>query len=109
MEGGPEWATASVKSRLFTKTYKLNARGRTGLVRLSRFKAQGFRARLRWREGRPPPSEMRRPTRPVIALNAALLVCATAVAVLTSPAANWDLLTFALLLGFAIASDLMGA
>jgi putative nucleotidyltransferase with HDIG domain len=52
---------------------------------------------------------MRRPTRPVIALNAALLVCATAVAVLTSPEANWDLLTFALLLGFAIASDLMAA
>jgi putative nucleotidyltransferase with HDIG domain len=52
---------------------------------------------------------MRRPTRPVIALNAALLVCATAVAVLTSPEANWDLLAFALLLGFAIASDLMAA
>src|SRR3954454_23778321 len=52
---------------------------------------------------------MRRPTRPVIALNAALLVCATAVAVLTSPEANWDLLTFALLLGFSIARDLMGA
>ena len=59
--------------------------------------------------GQAAPFKMRRPTRPVIALNAALLVCATAVAVLTSPAANWDLLTFALLLGFAIASDLMGA
>jgi putative nucleotidyltransferase with HDIG domain len=42
-------------------------------------------------------------------LNAALLACAAVVAVLTSADANWDLPTLALLLGFAIASDLMAA
>jgi putative nucleotidyltransferase with HDIG domain len=52
---------------------------------------------------------MRRPSRPVIALTAALLACAAVVSVITSPDANWDLLTLALLLGFAIASDLMAA
>jgi putative nucleotidyltransferase with HDIG domain len=52
---------------------------------------------------------MRRPSRPVIALNAALLAGAAVVAVLTATGANWDLLTLALLLGFAIASDLMAA
>jgi putative nucleotidyltransferase with HDIG domain len=52
---------------------------------------------------------MQRPSSTVIALNAAILVCAAVVAVLTSPAANWDLLTFALLLVFALASDLMAA
>jgi putative nucleotidyltransferase with HDIG domain len=52
---------------------------------------------------------MRRPSRFVIALNAAILVCAAAVAVVTSPDANWDLLTLALLLTLAVASDLMAA
>src|SRR3954449_13099234 len=52
---------------------------------------------------------MRRPSSPVIALNAAILACAVIVSVLTSPDANWDLLTLALLLVFAIASDLMAA
>jgi putative nucleotidyltransferase with HDIG domain len=52
---------------------------------------------------------MRRPSRSVLALNAALLACAAVVSVLTSPDANWDLLTLGLLLGFAIASDLMAA
>jgi putative nucleotidyltransferase with HDIG domain len=52
---------------------------------------------------------MRRPSRPVLALNAALLASAAVMSVLTSPDANWDLLTLALLLGFAIASDLMAA
>jgi putative nucleotidyltransferase with HDIG domain len=52
---------------------------------------------------------MRRPSSTVIALNAAILGTAVFVAVLTSPGANWDLLTFALLLGLAIASDLMAA
>jgi putative nucleotidyltransferase with HDIG domain len=42
-------------------------------------------------------------------LNAALLVCAAALSVLTSPDANWDLPTLALLLGFAIVSDLRAA
>jgi putative nucleotidyltransferase with HDIG domain len=52
---------------------------------------------------------MRRPSSTVIALNAAILGTAVGVAVLTSPGANWDLLTFALLFGLAIASDLMAA
>jgi putative nucleotidyltransferase with HDIG domain len=52
---------------------------------------------------------MRRPSRPVIALNAALLASAALLSALTSPDANWNLLTLALLLGFAIASDLMAA
>src|SRR3954466_12211505 len=52
---------------------------------------------------------MRRPSSLVITLNAAILVCAAIVSVLTSPDANWDLLTLALLLVFAIASDLMAA
>src|SRR3954451_16199146 len=52
---------------------------------------------------------MRRPSSLVITLNAAILVCAAIVSVLTSPDANWDLLTLLMLLGFAIASDLMAA
>jgi putative nucleotidyltransferase with HDIG domain len=52
---------------------------------------------------------MRRPSSLVITLNAAILVCAAIVSVLTSPDANWDLLTLGLLLVFAIASDLMAA
>src|SRR5215208_8283635 len=52
---------------------------------------------------------MRRPSSTVIALNAAILASAAIVSVLTSPDANWDLPTLALLLVFAIASDLMGA
>src|SRR5690349_19305388 len=52
---------------------------------------------------------MQRPSSTVIALNAAILVCAAIVAVLTSPGANWNLLQLALLLGFALASDLMAA
>jgi putative nucleotidyltransferase with HDIG domain len=52
---------------------------------------------------------MARPSSTVIALNAAILVCAAVVAVLTSGSANWNLLEFALLLGFALASDLMAA
>src|SRR3954469_15786813 len=52
---------------------------------------------------------MRRPSKTVLFLNAALLASAAAVAVLTSPSANWDLVTMALLLVFAIASDLMAA
>jgi putative nucleotidyltransferase with HDIG domain len=52
---------------------------------------------------------MRRPSSTVISLNAALLACAVALALVTSPSANWDLLTLALLLVFAIASDLMAA
>src|SRR5204862_7610392 len=50
-----------------------------------------------------------RPSSPVLALNAAILVCAAGLSVLTSPEANWDLLTLGLLLGLAIASDLMAA
>jgi putative nucleotidyltransferase with HDIG domain len=42
-------------------------------------------------------------------LNTALVACAAVLSVLTSADANWDLLTLALLLGFAIASDLMAA
>jgi putative nucleotidyltransferase with HDIG domain len=52
---------------------------------------------------------MRRPSSTVITLNAALLACAVGVAVVTSPSANWDLVTLVLLLVFAIASDLMAA
>src|SRR3954451_10388648 len=52
---------------------------------------------------------MRRPSRTVIALNAAILVSAAIVAVVTSSHANWNLPTLVLLLGFAIASDLMAA
>ena len=52
---------------------------------------------------------MRRPSSTVIALNAAIFVGAVVGSVLTSPDANWDLLTLALLLVFAIASDLMAA
>jgi putative nucleotidyltransferase with HDIG domain len=52
---------------------------------------------------------MRRPSSTVIAINAAILVCAAVVSVLTSPDANWDLLTLVLLLVFAIASDSMAA
>jgi putative nucleotidyltransferase with HDIG domain len=52
---------------------------------------------------------MRRPSSTVIALNAAILASAAIIAVLTSPDANWNLLTLVLLLVFAIASDLMAA
>src|SRR5436305_1451659 len=44
---------------------------------------------------------MRRPSRPVLALNTALLACAAVLSVLTSPDANWDLLTLVLLVGVA--------
>jgi putative nucleotidyltransferase with HDIG domain len=52
---------------------------------------------------------MRRPSRTALTLNAAILVFASVAAVVTSPDANWDLPTLALLLAFAIASDLMAA
>src|SRR5258705_11523311 len=52
---------------------------------------------------------MRRPSSTVLSLNAALLVCAVGVAVVTSPSANWDLVTLVLLLVFAVASDLTAA
>ena len=52
---------------------------------------------------------MRRPSSPVLALNAAILVSAAVFSVLTSPDANWNLPTLGLLLGLAIASDLMAA
>jgi putative nucleotidyltransferase with HDIG domain len=52
---------------------------------------------------------MRRPSSTVLALNAVILATAAVVAVLTSPDANWDLLTLALLLSLAVASDLMAA
>lgn len=52
---------------------------------------------------------MRQPSSTAVATNAAILVGAAIGAVLTSPAANWDLLTLALLLTFAIVSDLMAA
>ena len=52
---------------------------------------------------------MQRPSKTAIALNAALLASAVLCAVFTSAHANWDLLRLALLLGFAIASDLMAA
>jgi putative nucleotidyltransferase with HDIG domain len=52
---------------------------------------------------------MARPSSTVIALNAAIFVAAVIVSALTSPDANWNLLTLALLLVFAIASDLMAA
>jgi putative nucleotidyltransferase with HDIG domain len=52
---------------------------------------------------------MRRPSRTALTLNVAILVVASVAAVVTSPDANWDLPTLALLLAFAIASDLMAA
>src|SRR3954464_3738594 len=52
---------------------------------------------------------MQRPSQFVIALNAAILVAAVAVAVVTSPDANWNLPTLVMLLAFAIASALMAA
>src|SRR4051794_11141076 len=52
---------------------------------------------------------MRRPARPVSVLIAAILVCAVAGAAAAADDANWDLVTLALLLGFAITSDLMAA
>jgi putative nucleotidyltransferase with HDIG domain len=52
---------------------------------------------------------MRRPSSSVLALNAAIVACAAVVSVLTSPDANWNLPMLAMLLGFAIASDLMAA
>jgi putative nucleotidyltransferase with HDIG domain len=52
---------------------------------------------------------MRRPSSTVLALNGAILACAVVMSVITSPDANWDLLTLAMLLVFAIASDLMAA
>ena len=52
---------------------------------------------------------MRRPSSFVLALNGTILVSATVVAVFTSPDANWDLPTLAMLLVLAVASDLMAA
>src|SRR3954447_14724957 len=52
---------------------------------------------------------MRRPARPVSVLIAAILVCAVAGAVAKAGDANWDLVILALLLGFAVTSDLMAA
>src|SRR4051794_6622330 len=52
---------------------------------------------------------MRRPTRTAIAINAAILVSAVVGAIVSSPDANWDLPQLALLMTFAIASDLMAA
>src|SRR4051794_31078276 len=52
---------------------------------------------------------MRRPTRTAIAINAAILVSAVVGAIVSSPDANWDLPQLALLMIFAIASDLMAA
>jgi putative nucleotidyltransferase with HDIG domain len=52
---------------------------------------------------------MRRPSSTVLALNATILACAVVVSVVTSPDANWNLLTLVMLLAFAIASDLMAA
>src|SRR5204862_6596876 len=58
------------------------------------------------RAGLPP---MKRPSKPVLALNAAILTTAVVVSALTSPDANWDLPTLAVLLTLAVASDLMAA
>src|SRR2546423_1036028 len=83
-------------------------RGRTGLVRPFVFQNSRF-------AGSPPIKgeqgslQMRRPSSTVLAVNAAILLAAVVVSVLTSPEANWDLPTLALLLTFAIASDLMAA
>src|SRR3954451_21114435 len=52
---------------------------------------------------------MRRPTATAISINAAILACAVVAAIFSSADANWDLPTLALLLAFAIASDLMAA
>jgi putative nucleotidyltransferase with HDIG domain len=52
---------------------------------------------------------MRRPSPLVIALNAAVFAGAVVAAVVTAGDANWDLVTGALLLSFAIASDWMAA
>src|SRR3954452_21770450 len=52
---------------------------------------------------------MRRPTATAIWINAAILACAVVAAIFSSADANWDLPTLALLLAFAIASDLMAA
>jgi putative nucleotidyltransferase with HDIG domain len=50
-----------------------------------------------------------RPSPTALIINAAILVSAVTASVLTSPDANWDLLTLALLLALAIVSDLMAA
>jgi putative nucleotidyltransferase with HDIG domain len=52
---------------------------------------------------------MRRPTPTAITLNAAILVCAVAAALVSSSDAHWDLPQLALLTAFAVASDLMAA
>src|SRR3954470_12556634 len=52
---------------------------------------------------------MRRPTATAISINAAILACAVVAAIFSSADANWDLPTLALLLGFAMVSDLMAA
>jgi putative nucleotidyltransferase with HDIG domain len=52
---------------------------------------------------------MRRPSKTVLLLNGALFAAALVVGALTAAQAKWDLLTIALLLAFAVASDLMAA
>jgi putative nucleotidyltransferase with HDIG domain len=52
---------------------------------------------------------MQRPTPTALTFISAVLVGAVVASVLTSPGANWDLLTLGLLLTLAIASDLMAA
>jgi putative nucleotidyltransferase with HDIG domain len=52
---------------------------------------------------------MRRPSRTVLVLNGALFVAAVVAAIATAKDTNWDLSVLALLLAFAIASDLMAA
>src|SRR4051812_26295236 len=61
------------------------------------------------RVGIPPLIHRRRPSTPVSALVVTTLVCATAGAIAAAGAGNWDLVTLALLLGFAMVSDLMAA
>src|SRR5690349_10539066 len=104
----PQWVTASANRKEVDKQY-VNAEGADlAWSASSCFKTQVMRGVLRIGESRLPPP-MRRPSSPVLALNAAILIAAAVFSVLTSPDANWDLLTLGLLLGLAIASDLMAA
>src|SRR3954469_14518881 len=104
----PQWVTASANRKEVDKQY-VNAEGADlAWSASSCFKTQVMRGVLRRVESRLPPP-MRRPSSPVLALNAAILVSAAVFSVLTSPDANWDLLTLGLLLGLAIVSDLMAA
>src|SRR4051794_32696339 len=50
---------------------------------------------------------MRRPSRPVLILNGAVVATSAVVALLTAGSANWDLGRLLLLLAFAVASDQM--